>query len=122
MENGVQDIEPAVSPATGKPKRQIISALWGMILLVYTALFCATGYISFFKYENNPAVDIAPGWINQFQDAETRNHLLKALKDDSATFSKKRELATQSFNVVLGSLLGFLSASAVSVIRKEDSA
>lgn len=96
------------------------NVLWIMILAVYLALFCATGYVAFFKYEDNPAVNISPEWINRFQDPETRKRMLDTLKDDSATYAKKRELATQSFNVVLGALLGFLSASAVSATRKKD--
>jgi hypothetical protein len=96
--------------------------LWTLILLVYVALFCATGYVAFFKYEDNPAVNISPEWIMRFDDPETRKRMLDTLKEDSATFAKKRELATQSFNVVLGALLGFLSASAVSATRKRENA
>lgn len=92
---------------------------WVMILSVYIALFCATGYVAFFKYEENPAVNITPEWINRFEDPEMRKRMLDSLKDDSAVYAKKRELATQSFNVVLGALLGFLSASAVSATRKK---
>ncbi|MEW6621172.1 MAG: hypothetical protein AB1422_17875 [bacterium] len=98
------------------------NVMWIMILAVYMALFCATGYVAFFKYEENPAINISPKWISQFQDPETRKRMLDTLKDDSAMFAKKRELATQSFNVVLGALLGFLSASAVSATRKKDGA
>ena len=36
------------------------------------------------------------------------------LKDEAAEHKKKEALGQQSFNIVLGSLLGFLSASAVS--------
>lgn len=78
------------------------------------ALFFATGYIAFFKYEDDPAVNIRQEWINRLDDTETRKHLMETLKEDSGVYAKKRESATQSFNVVLGALLGFLSASAVS--------
>ena len=110
----LQSAEPSV--AIERDARGTV--LWALILLVYLALFCATGYIAFFKYEDNPAVNIRPEWINRFEDPETRKRMLDALKDDGVVYAKKRDLATQSFNVVLGALLGFLSASAVSATRK----
>ena len=121
MESEGQNIQltgPSVQ-RTGDTKGTV---LWIMVLLVYMALFSATGYVAFFKYEDNPAVNISPEWINRFEDPETRKRMLDTLKDDSAMYAKKRELATQSFNVVLGALLGFLSASAVSATRKKDGA
>lgn len=95
------------------------TALWVAILIVYTLLLAGTGYVAFFYYEDNPAVNVAPEWLNRFTDQETRAQILDALRDDSQIFKRKRDLATQSFNVVLGALLGFLSASAVSATRKE---
>ena len=117
MANEAEDLQPGKSSnlRSGDSKSTI---LWALILFVYVALFGATGYVAFFKYEDNPAVNISPEWINRFDDPETRKRMLDTLKEDSVTFSKKRELATQSFNVVLGALLGFLSASAVSAARK----
>jgi hypothetical protein len=41
---------------------------------------------------------------------------MDVLKDEAAEHKKKEALGQQSFNIVLGSLLGFLSASAVSHI------
>lgn len=122
MKREPHDTKPTDTAAIPSPAESKGSILWTMILLVYVALFCATGYVAFFKYEDNPAINISPEWINRFEDPETRNRILETLKEDSATFAKKRELATQSFNVVLGALLGFLSASAVSVAGKKSGA
>jgi hypothetical protein len=117
MANEAEDIQPgnSTNPKSGESKS---TTLWALILLAYVVLFCATGYVAFFKYEDNPAVNISPEWIKRFDDPETRKRMLDTLKEDSVMFAKKRELATQSFNVVLGALLGFLSASAVSAARK----
>jgi len=119
METEGQNLQSAASSVqrAGDSKGTV---LWIMVLAVYMALFCATGYVAFFKYEDNPAVNISPEWINRFQDPETRKRMLDTLKDDSGMYAKKRDLATQSFNVVLGALLGFLSASAVSATRRKD--
>jgi len=121
MENERQRVQStSISGKTNQNSKSL--ALWIMVLSVYMLLFCATGYVAFFKYEDNPAVNISPEWINRFEDLETRKRMLETLKDDSVVYAKKRELATQSFNVVLGALLGFLSASAVSATRKKDEA
>lgn len=119
----MQNEEQYVQSTTAKGRTNGNSrkfALWIMVLSVYMVLFCATGYIAFFKYEDNPAVNISPEWINRFEDPETRKRMLETLKDDSVVYAKKRELATQSFNVVLGVLLGFFSATAVSTTRENN--
>ena len=53
---------------------------------------------------------------------QTQEHfLLAALKQESEAFKARRDLAGQSFNVVLGAVLGFLSASAAQiVVRRKD--
>jgi hypothetical protein len=49
-------------------------------------------------------------------DESAKAFIIDVLKDEAAEHKKKEALGQQSFNIVLGSLLGFLSASAVSHI------
>lgn len=92
--------------------------VWTAILSVYLLLFLATGYVAFFVKEYNPAIDLKPEVYMDIKDPETKTLFISTLKQEAETFQKKRELASQSFNVVLGALLGFLSASAVSKFTK----
>ena len=94
--------------------------LWAGILVVYVSLFCSIGYVAFLAEEWNPAIDYVqmPAEIN---DDETKALILSELKNDAEIYKKRRELAAQSFNVVLGALLGFLSASSTSVFGRNKS-
>ena len=94
--------------------------VWAAILSVYLLLFVATGYVAFFVKEYNPAIDLKPEVYMDIKDPETKTLFISTLKQEAETFQKKRELASQSFNVVLGALLGFLSASAVSRFTNRD--
>lgn len=98
----------------------ISSKVWGGILLVYLILFVATGYVAFFVKEYNPAIDLKPSVYADIEDPETKALIIDTLKQEADTHQKKRELASQSFNVVLGALLGFLSASAASGLKRRD--
>ena len=88
--------------------------LWLIILAIYLLLFFATGYIAFFQSDSpeaNKLTTLPFQEVSEIQDKDAKQVRLDALKQDAEMFNKRRELATQSFNVVLGSLLGFLSAS-----------
>jgi len=93
------------------------SRLWWAILAVYLALFIGTGYIAFFNRDTNPALNrAADTYAISITDEASRAFIVDVLKDEAAEHKKKEALGQQSFNIVLGSLLGFLSASAVSHI------
>lgn len=91
--------------------RKIVTAGWFSILFVYLVLFIGTGYIAFFPKDFNPA-RVQAEEINKFSNEEMKNYVIETLKQETTIYAKRRELAGQSFNVVLGALLGFLSASA----------
>jgi len=97
--------------------RNMPTIIWVVILIVYLLLFVATGYEAFFVREYNPAIDLKPEVYMNIKDEQTKALFINTLKEEAETYQKKRELASQSFNVVLGALLGFLSASAVSGFR-----
>jgi hypothetical protein len=91
------------------------SKLWWAILGVYLALFVGTGYIAFFNRDVNPALNrSADAYAVSITDEASKAFIIDVLKDEAAEHKKKEALGQQSFNIVLGSLLGFLSASAVS--------
>lgn len=119
MGTGNKDMEQTGLPSE-HTKQRPGTILWAVILTIYLVLFSVTGYIAFFNYEDNPAVNVSPEWFNRFNDSETRKQVLDALREDSQMLKRRRELATQSFNVVLGAMLGFLSASAVSATGRKD--
>jgi hypothetical protein len=91
------------------------SKLWWAILGVYLALFIGTGYTAFFNRDVNPALSRSPDSY-ALTDEASKAFIIDVLKDEAAEHKKKEALGQQSFNIVLGSLLGFLSASAVSHI------
>jgi hypothetical protein len=93
------------------------SRLWWAILAVYLALFAGTAYIAFFNRDINPALNrSADNYAISITDDASKAFIIDVLKDEAAEHKKKEALGQQSFNIVLGSLLGFLSASAVSHI------
>jgi hypothetical protein len=93
------------------------SRLWWAILAVYLALFIGTAYIAFFNRDINPALNrSADTYAISITDEASKAFIIDVLKDEAAEHKKKEALGQQSFNIVLGSLLGFLSASAVSHI------
>ena len=93
------------------------SRLWWAILIVYLTLFVGTGYIAFFNRDVNPALNrSADSYAISVTDEAAKAFIIDVLKDEAAEHKKKEALGQQSFNIVLGSLLGFLSASAVSHI------
>ena len=104
------------------------SSLWIVTLGVYVLLLFITGYLAF--YIEMPRAAGGAGQYNpahvpkeflewtQQQKEQTQTYVFDTLKEDSQAFQKKRELASQSFNVVLGAILGFLSASATFLFGK----
>ncbi len=108
----------AVTEATvPEMKASTRSKLWWAILAVYLALFIGTGYIAFFNRDANPALNHATdAYAISITDEPSKAFIIDVLKDEAAEHKKKEALGQQSFNIVLGSLLGFLSASAVSHI------
>ncbi len=114
--SGVEEI-----PQTGP----ILTPLWAIILFVYLLLFTGTGYIAFLAEEFNPATSVNPEFFTQGADllGEKKERylelVLNAIQQESSNFAERRKLASQSFNVVLGALLGFLSASAAVVVGRQ---
>ena|GEM_PF-2231809 len=121
--------EAGAAPEAGAPpsvkidvsRRITRDPLWWGILAVYLVLFASTGYLAFFGRDINPALNPnADALAAKLNDEATKNFVMNTLKDEADEHKKKDGLALQSFNIVLGSLLGFLSASAVSRVSSKN--
>ena len=110
---------PAQGPSEVR-QRGSITSLWIVILVVYLALFASTGYLAFLGGEYNPALGNPSNYTEGFGSFGQKGDdylafVIETLKKEGQIYEQKRELASQSFNVVLGAILGFLSASAAIV-------
>ena len=106
-----------ITPSTDLEKPSLM--IWFGILLIYLALFMATGYASFVK------VDLYSKYeryehLSKVEDKETKAFLIEVLQKEESEHVERRNLASQSFHVVLGALLGFMSASAASLFRRKN--
>lgn len=91
-------------------------ASW-VVLIVYLVLFSSTGYVAFLARDHSPALDQgADRLVAGLSDERTRAVVMNALRQENSEYDRRTALANQAFNVVLGALLGFLSATAVSKI------
>lgn len=86
--------------------------VWILLLTVYLVLFGCSGYIAFFKSDGDPASNINGAVVSSISDQATKEAIISGFKSASELYKKRVELAFQAFNVILGALLGFLSASA----------
>jgi hypothetical protein len=93
---------------------------WILLLVAYGLLLIGTGYIAFFQPQYNPAAAIDEVISAQIADENTREMTIEALKEEGLAFKARQELAVQSFNIVLGAVLGFLSATATQFIIKRE--
>ncbi|HEX8144322.1 MAG TPA: hypothetical protein VF553_17105 [Pyrinomonadaceae bacterium] len=96
------------------------NTLWWAILAVYLVLFISTGCLAFIVRDVNPVLKQGFNGLSQQPDETTKTFIINLLQDEAEEHKKKDGLVLQSFNIVLGSLLGFLSASAVSRGSEKD--
>ena len=102
--------------------RALTFRVWAIILTAYVLLLTGTGYIAFFQPAYNPAIDIDADIEARLLDESTREFTLESLREESVAFKQRRELAVQSFNIVLGAALGFLAALASQAILRRQRA
>jgi hypothetical protein len=120
-ESSISAEEAVAKEKVAAAKFNLRSSLWWGILIVYLYLFTSTGYLAFIQKDSNPALDLQLDKLSaSLTDETTKGFLLRVLEDEDSEHDKKAELATQSFHIVLGALLGFLSASAVSKVTEGD--
>ncbi len=85
---------------------------WIIILSAYALLLCSMGYIAFYQMSYNPVTAIGPEELDLLSNENSKELIEQALREEGKAFQMKRDLAIQSFNIILGAVLGFLSATA----------
>jgi hypothetical protein len=102
-----------------KKRRMNIGVVWYIVLFMYMVLVGSTSYITFFYNNGYAAQD---EHIKKMEMCETPDQLkffTELLEIEIKSMNNINALASQSFNVVLGALLGFLSASATMMSGKK---
>ncbi len=115
---------PSAQEPSKEMERSKITPLWVAILFVYMLLFGSTGYVAFVTGEYNPGLDnplYSTEGVATFGDKKDDYlaFVIETLKQEIESYDEKRALAAQSFHVVLGAILGFLSASAAIVVGRQ---
>lgn len=100
--------------------------VWFFILSIYLLVLVGIGQVAFTKQYFNEADSMVGEFleikkkyaVEPEKDADT-DSLINSLMEESANSSNDlQELASQSFNIILGALLAFLSASATVVFQE----
>jgi uncharacterized transporter YbjL len=94
---------------------------WWVLLTAYLILFLVTGYIAFIaKDPDIPLMQRVNTVTAGMTDAPTKAAMMDIYKQEENEHETKAEMAAQAFHIVLGSILGFLSASAVAWTQRES--
>ncbi len=102
-----------------KPFMTARSKLWLGILVVYLLLFISTGYLAFLARDHSPTLDQnSEKLVAGLSDEKSKAVVMNALKEEDDEYDRRTALANHAFNIVLGSLLGFLAATAVSRVGR----
>lgn len=90
------------------------------LTVAYTVLLVVTGYVAFFREDYIASTDPEQyKALHETKLTDEQRATFRAGMDQLTTNNQKRqELAFQSFNIVLGAALGYLSAAAAR--RKTD--
>lgn len=95
------------------------SHMFYVVLVTYLTLLILTGGFAFFLAFG--FVAIPPADLNELvPDAELRTYFLKGLETANQKAIRLWEVATSGFQVVLGAVIGFLSAIATTFIRAQN--
>ncbi|SHO54736.1 hypothetical protein [Vibrio quintilis] len=131
VENKADEIkadETNVVPQTKKKRAFYKTTIWLTVVMVYMILVTVVGYIAFYDQDFNNPTNTLNAYVHVLQDqADAGKTLPKAMNEVVVQMMKSevendeglQELATQSFNIILGGLLAFLSASAAMVFRND---
>lgn len=139
----VNNIEPSGSNDGDNRPSEIITQdnsfmMWGMVLVIYLFILVGIGYISFWEQDfNDPENTIgtylrmldskheADGSTSDYSDAvktmietDFKAVIQEEMKNSADAAGDLQELASQSFNIVLGAVLAFLSATATMIFQK----
>jgi hypothetical protein len=85
------------------------------ILVTYIALLFITGYLTFIRFPGMPTLPTSPMLENVAGDPDFKADLLDDVRTARERSGDLIKLAAHSFDVILGALLGFLSAVAATI-------
>lgn len=89
-------------------------------MIAYLVLFGVTGYLAFGTHPAASSLNAnLAATAASITDEATRKVFLDAVTEEARLLDKRAGLAFHSFNIVLGALLGFLAASAVSAANND---
>lgn len=94
--------------------------IFASILATYLLLLCGMGYLAFFEFPGSVTLP-SPEMVEELgKDEDFKKDLLEDLKQARDRDRKLIELAGQSFNIILGATLGFLSAVGAGKLKVSD--
>ncbi len=123
-------------PLPPKKKKDInILALWFTLMAIYMSILVGIAYIAFWEQDFNDPDKVLKKYelIRQKHYEITKQYVITAdplaneafnalldefMKDANNSAGDIQELATQSFNIVLGALLAFLSSTATMMFQR----
>jgi len=101
--------------------------VWSIVMAVYLSVFSYTGYIAFWPMEfNDPDYTIKKyiEIIDQYDKNTTEGNrhdfkpvIEQLMQKSEEAANNMQSLASQSFNIVLGSFLAFLSATVTMIFQ-----
>lgn len=104
--------------------------VWGVVMLVYILVFSYTGYIAFWPMAFNDPDNTVKKYLEIIDAYEEKRitdvqHDFKPtmeelMKKSEAEANSMQQLASQSFNIVLGAFLAFLSATVTMIFQSKD--
>lgn len=101
-------------------KKVTKKTLWVLIVLTYTILLSFTGGVTFFYNNGFNSREENLKNLELMKSPEQFNVYKRLLKMETENMKSINNIANQSFNVVLGSLLGFLSATLTRLKSQEN--
>lgn len=101
--------------------------IWAIVLFVYMSIFGYIGYIAFWPMAfNDPEETVAKYYTivdkhtKQLDDTDKevfRSTITELIKESESEADDMQQLASQSFNIVLGAFLAFLSATVTTIFQ-----
>ncbi len=110
--------EVLINEQQNQPKR--IGIVWYVVLIMYLILLGSTAYVTFFDNNGFASRQDTAQKLAQITNEDQLAFFNELHENEVQNMEQINALATQSFNVVLGALLGFLSATVTILTGKEE--
>ncbi|MBP0029564.1 hypothetical protein PN466_21055 [Roseofilum reptotaenium CS-1145] len=94
--------------------------IWYIILSIYAFLLTSTGFVTFFQNNNFSSRNEHIEQLNQIETSEELQIYEEMILAEVQNIKEVNNIANQAFNVVLGSLLGFLSGTLTTLDADEE--